>query len=245
MHGAKSKPVLDGEPSVSVVICTDGRVEALRNTLCSLSYLDYDLYEVCVVCGPTEDGTRELLEEYSGRIKVAYNPERNLSMSRNIGIALAAGDIVAFTDDVCIPEPEWLRDLASAYNDSAVGGVGGFVYNYIGTGFQCRYSTVNRLGRPKFDYAGPVDQLCFPLTMNFPHMLGTNSSFRRSALLSVGGFDEEYDYYLDETDVIVRLVDAGWAVRIIEGAYVHHKWLPSPYAAWSGEIECCSTGILF
>src|SRR5581483_8472811 len=130
-------------------------------------------------------------------------------------------------DDDCIPEPEWLSDLAAAYADPAVGGVGGFVYNHLGTAFQYRYTTVNRLGRQKTDWAGPVDQLSFPRSANVPRLQGTNASFRRAALLEVGGFDEEYDYYLDETDVCLRLADADWPLRIIEGAYVHHRFLPS------------------
>lgn len=229
---------LDSAPRFSIVICTDGRVEALQNTLRSLDYLDYQSFEVCIVHGPTVDGTRELLEEYSGRIKVANNPDRNLSMSRNIGIAIASGDIIAFIDDDAIPEPEWLHDLAAAYADPKVGGVGGFVYDHLGTRFQYRFSTANRLGRQQFDATGPVDNLSFPLTANFPHLQGTNSSFRRSALLEIGAFDEEYEYYLDETDVILRLVDAGWVMRILEGAHVHHKFLPSSMrsVAWENRV---------
>src|SRR4051794_24883760 len=95
-------------PRFSVVICTDGRVTALRNTLDCLRLVDYPSFEVCVVYGPTPDGTRELLETYRGKIKVAACPERNLSMSRNIGIALSSGEIVAFIDDDGLAEPEWL-----------------------------------------------------------------------------------------------------------------------------------------
>src|SRR5262249_32463186 len=119
-----------------------------------------------------------------------------------------------------------------------VGGVGGFVYNHLGTEFQYRFSSANRLGRQKIDWMGPVDQMSFPLTANFPHLQGTNSSYRRNALLSVGGFDEEYEYYLDETDLNLRLVDAGWLLRILEVADVHHKFLPSSIrsVAWGNRV---------
>lgn len=86
-------------PCVSIVICTDGRAAALANTLRCLRYLDGPGFEVCVVRGPTEDGTAEVLAAWEGRIKVAQNPEHNLSVSRNVGIAMAAGEIVAFVDD--------------------------------------------------------------------------------------------------------------------------------------------------
>ena len=50
---------------------------------------------------------------------------------------------------------------------------------------------------------------------------------RREALAAIGLFDETYEYYLDETDVAVRMVDAGYVVLGIDGAPVHHHFLPS------------------
>ena len=47
--------------SFSVVIYTDGRRSVLKLTLDCLQYLDYENFEVCVVYGPTYDGTKEYL----------------------------------------------------------------------------------------------------------------------------------------------------------------------------------------
>ena len=73
----------------------------------------------------------------------------------------------------------------------------------------------------------PLDDLSFPGSWEIPYLIGTNSSFRRDLLIDVGGFDEEIEFYLDETDVCVRLVDAGYVLRQLDGAEVHHKFLPS------------------
>ena len=221
-------------PSVSIVICTNNRAGALRNVLRSLEYLDYGSssdpnhsgrFEVCVVYGPSDDGTSDVLAQYRGRIKTAPNPTRNLSVSRNIGIALAAGNVVAFLDDDSIPEPEWLTELMGAYDDPDVGGAGGFVYDHTGMDFQARYVTADRLGQAEH-WTQPVTLTSIPFSAKYPHLLGANSSFRRDALLAIGGFDEEYDYFLDETDVCVRLIDAGWVIETVTGACVHHKLLP-------------------
>ncbi|WP_343714547.1 glycosyltransferase [Inquilinus sp.] len=214
-------------PRFSVVICTDGRADALRNTLDCLRYVDYPLFEVCVVHGPTQDGTDVVLSGYRGAIKVAANPERNLSVSRNIGIAMASGDIVAFIDDDGLAEPEWLRDLEVAFRDAAVGGAGGVVYDHTGASPQYLYSSADRLARADWTRKTPADEYNFPLSYNFPYVQGTNSAFRRSVLLEIGGFDEEYEFYLDETDLCCRLIDAGWQVRQLPAALVHHKFLPS------------------
>jgi glycogen(starch) synthase len=223
----KRKVCGDETPRMSVVVCTDGRAASLCQTLHGLSLLDHQAFEICVVLGPTADNARAAWAPWGDRIKVATCPERNLSRARNIGIGLAAGEVVAFIDDDAIPEPEWLDDLAAAYADPAVGGAGGFVYDQTGVDFQARFVTTDRLGAPCHDWQRPASEFNFPLSANFPHLLGTNSSFRRSALVSVGGFDEEYDYFLDETDLCCRLIDGGWSIAQLAGAYVHHKFLPS------------------
>ena len=174
--------------------------------------------------GPTEDGTRELVKSWPDPLKLEYNSARNLSISRNLGIRLAAGDIVAFLDDDAIPEPEWLDQILAAYADEKVGGVGGFVFDHTGMAFQWRYGTTDRLGRADQSWDRAVPEYNFPYSYNFPHLLGANSTFRRSALVSVRGFDEEFDYFLDETDLICRIVDAGWSIRQLNNAFVHHKY---------------------
>ncbi len=47
------------------------------------------------------------------------------------------------------------------------------------------------------------------------------------ALLEIGGFDEQFDYFLDETDVNLRLIDAGYRLKQIPRAFVYHRYLPS------------------
>lgn len=213
--------------SVSIVICTDGRRDSLKVTLESLRFLNYRNFEVCVVCGPTEDGTRELVKNWPNPLKSDGNGARNLSISRNLGIRLAAADIVAFLDDDAIPEPEWLDQILAAYADDKVGGVGGFVFDHTGMDFQWRYGTTDRLADADLTWSRAVPEYNFPFSYNYPHLLGANSTFRRSALIDVGGFDEEFDYFLDETDVICRVVDAGWSIRQLENAFVHHKYRES------------------
>jgi len=212
--------------SISVVINTNGRFDFLKRTLRSLKFQTYEHFEVCIICGPTQDGTFEWLSKIDD-IKIALCVEKNLSKSRNIGIALSSGDIVAFIDDDAVPEPEWLADLASAYSNPEVAAAGGQVYDHTGINFQARYVTTDRLARPRESWTGPASHLNFPFSPAYPHLLGTNCSFRRDVLLSIGGFDEEYEYFLDETDVCCRVNDAGGAIAQLPNAFVHHKYAPS------------------
>jgi len=210
----------------SVVINTDNRLSYLKKTLAGLQYIRNVDFEVCVVSGPTSDGTKEFLAEFGNGIKVAHCPRRILSMSRNIGIAMSGGDVVCFIDDDSVPEPEWLSDLAVAYADDEVGAAGGFVYDNTGVRFQAQYVTTNRYGYP-CAWIRPNPHMNFPFSVDYPHLLGTNCSFRKSALLEIGGFDEEFEYFLDETDVCCRINDAGYRIAQLPNAFVHHKYAPS------------------
>ena len=212
---------------VSIVICTYNRAESLRETIRCLRYQRYDQFEVIVVNGPSTDHTAEVLGEFDGLIRAEVCPLPNLSVSRNIGIRAAAGDIVAFIDDDALPEFEWLQQALPALADETVGGVGGIVFDHSGMALQYRYSAANRFGETTSSVERPYDDFSVPGSFLFPYLQGTNALFRRSALEEIGGFDEVYDYYLDETDVCCRLVDAGYVLRQLHHAPVHHKFLPS------------------
>jgi glycosyltransferase involved in cell wall biosynthesis len=216
--------------SVSIVVNTYNRADSLALTLSSFEQLDHPSFEVVVVNGPSTDATEEVLARWAGRIKVGRCPNRNLSESRNIGIRLAAGEIVAFIDDDAYPDPGWLGPIVAAYDDSEVAAAGGPVYNFTGYDIQAWRNYVDRLGNASVEF-GPAPDLTGLLSSPggnvVPYTIGTNSSFRRALLVGLGGFDEEFEYYLDESDVCRRIVDAGYLVQPLDHGFVYHKFLPS------------------
>src|SRR5579859_2387136 len=227
-------------PRISVVINTLNREKSLKETLESFRWQTYrGQFEVIVVNGPSTDGTEGLIESWVPKIRIGRCPAANLSMSRNIGICMAAGDIVAFIDDDGVPEPEWLEQIAAGYDRDEVGGVGGRVYDHTGFRFQAEYCLVDRLANADDNLPGPSPQRSFPGSFQFPHLLGTNATFLRSALLEVGGFDEEFEYFLDETDVCLRLIDAGYLIRQLPDAYVHHKFAASNVRTEKKVLKYC------
>ncbi|HEY2480213.1 MAG TPA: glycosyltransferase [Solirubrobacterales bacterium] len=211
----------------SVVINTCDRADSLRRTLRGLRYQTHPSFEVVVVNGPSEDHTDDVLAEFEGDIRVVRCPERHLSKSRNLGIEAAAGEIVAFIDDDAIPEPRWLEELEAAYDTADVAGAGGIVYDHTGAELQYRYSVCDRIGEPRFDVVPPFDRYLQPGSDPFVYLQGTNASFRRASLVEIGGFDEEIEYYLDEAEVCVSLIDGGHVLRSLPAAAVHHHYLPS------------------
>jgi glycosyltransferase involved in cell wall biosynthesis/GT2 family glycosyltransferase len=215
-------------PTISIVINTLNRGPLLAKTLDSFRWLKYaGEFEVIVVNGPSTDNSDEVIAAWLPHIRAGKCDVPNLSISRNIGICMAKGDIVAFIDDDAIPEPEWLEQLARAYDTDGIGGAGGLVFDQSGYTYQYEYSTATRLANANWSASGSAEHLSFPGSFEFPYLQGTNASFRRSALLEVGGFDEELEYYLDETELCCRLIDAGFIIRQLPDAMVHHKFAPS------------------
>jgi GT2 family glycosyltransferase len=64
------------------------------------------------------------------RLKVA----NNVSIKRNVCANKARGDLVAFTDPDCVPDPDWLEKATPPFRDSTVVGVEGLVYSDAGKG---------------------------------------------------------------------------------------------------------------
>ncbi len=215
----------------SVVINTYNRASLLRDAILSVSRQTYPEIEIVVVNGPSTDNTEAVLDalEAGGiKFKRATCPRTNLSQSRNIGIGASSGDVVFFIDDDAVAHREWVSRLMPPYHDHHVGAAGGFTFDHTGVAFQCRYTVCDRYGNATyFATLDPSALIGRPRVGQYPSLLGTNSSFASSVLEEIGGFDETFEYMLDETDVCVRIVDRGLRIVTVPDAYVFHKYAQS------------------
>jgi glycogen(starch) synthase len=214
-------------PRVSVVINTYNRATSLHAALQAMRRQNYPNFETIVVNGPSTDSTFDVLRAHASEIRAGSCAQRNLSISRNVGIEMARGEFVAFIDDDAVPDEDWLVDAIAAFDAEEVAGVGGFVYDHTGYELQYSYTLCDRMGNAYHNIPISMPEFCYPGSYRYPALLGTNSIFRRLALLEIGGFDEQFDYFLDETDVNLRLIDAGYLLKQIPNAYVYHRYLPS------------------
>ena len=206
--------------SASIVIVTLDRADSLERTLMSLRQIRFDNFEVVVVSGPSTDHTAQVLDRHASFVRAYAAGVVNISVSRNIGLAHARGDIVVFIDDDAIPEPDWLEALLAPYADPNVAAVGGFIRDAGGFGFQARYVVCDRFGDAAHFHNAPK---IAPDGETFLSLTGTNFSARRESLVELGGFDEEYLWFLDETDVNLRMNDRGLRCAVVENAEIHHK----------------------
>lgn len=222
-----SPQVIGNQRSVSVVISTLNRATLLEKTLKSLEQQNYVNFEVVVVNGPSTDHTEDVMHKYDGAIIVGRLDEANLSRSRNIGINLSSGDLVLFLDDDAFAEPDWIANIVEGYSDDTIGGVGTRVYDHTGFKWQMNPFLIDKFYNPNYEARPPLWAFEYANAETIPHILGASSSFSREALIDVGGFDEEIEYFLDESEVCRRVSETGRKIRFLDvGASVHHQFAP-------------------
>ena len=210
------------DPAVSVVVVSRGRPDPLTRCLLGLSQLQYPTFEIVVVADPQGcDAVRAM--ELAAGLKIVPFDAANISAARNLGIAHAAGDIVAFIDDDAVPEPYWLRHLVAPAQQRDVAAMGGFVRGRNGISYQWTARSLDRFGMPEpLDFEDDRPRVLHPPKGRAVKTEGTNMAFRRSVLVELGGFDPAFRYYLDETDLNMRLARAGHATALVPLAEVHH-----------------------
>jgi glycosyltransferase involved in cell wall biosynthesis/GT2 family glycosyltransferase len=207
-------------PEVSVVVCSVDRAKWLAKSLLALQRQRTSFeYEVIVVLGPTTDESEKIILEFPN-VNLYKFEERNLSEARNIGIKLSKGGVVAFLDDDAVPDFEWLANLCNPILLQEVSVTCGRTLVYGTTEVQANPVAMN-----SFLQTRPIPLNFEKISVGadeFPSFLGANFAVSKNALEEINGFDHEFRWFLDETDLAIRLHGAGYSFRYTEKAVVNH-----------------------
>jgi glycosyltransferase involved in cell wall biosynthesis len=107
-------------PRIAVAICTRNRPDDLRRCVETLVAQDHPNFVVWIVDnGPGMPGTREVAEEFVGRLDIRYVPEPIPGLSRARNTVLAQdleADVLAWLDDDTVADPWWLSELARGFD---------------------------------------------------------------------------------------------------------------------------------
>ena len=179
----------------SVVICTRDHPEALERQLNSIAKLRYPSFEVIVVDNaPRSDATRTVCDRFPF-VRYVLDLRPGLDYARNTGWQVAKNEIVAYTDDDAVVDPDWLTALAANYADPQV-------HCVTGTTFPLELETAAQEHFEKYGgmQRGFHRRVYAPGTWNTFYPLGSgrfgagvNMSLRRSTLETMGGFDVALD----------------------------------------------------
>ncbi len=199
-------------PRVSVIVCTRNGAATLPACLESLRHLHYPNYEVLLVDDGSTDRVPDIAQDFPS-IRYLRLEASGLSAARNAGAAAATGDILAYTDDDCRADPDWLIYLTKALADPAMVAAGG----------------PNIPPPPR-----SLVQACVTLAPGGPaHVLlsdrlaeqvpGCNLAVKRTAFDAINGFRPKYHAAGDDVDFCWRLQEAGGGIAFAPAAMVWHQ----------------------
>ncbi len=198
-------------PMVSVVICAYNAERTMLPCLESLRRLKYPNYEVVIVDDGSRDRTAEIALEFP-EFRLIRQPNKGLSVARNVGLHAARGEIVAYTDSDCVVDPDWLTLMVRAMAGGGFDGCGGPNY------------APHEKGRVEGCVAAAPGAPCHVLVADdrAEHLAGCNMVFTKAALVAVGGFDAQFTSAGDDVDICWRILDAGFKLGYCPAAFVWH-----------------------
>ena len=200
-------------PKVSVVVCSYNGAATLRGCLESLQKLNYPDYEVILVDDGSKDSTQSIVADFP-LVKNIVQPNRGLSVARNVGWQAASGEIIAYTDSDCMADADWLYFLVSSLLRDSYAAVGGPNLHPPAQG---------PVGAAVAACPGAPTHVLLSDT-EAEHIPGCNMAYWRTVLAEIGGFDAEFRTAGDDVDVCWRLMQAGHRIGFSPSALVwHHR----------------------
>ena len=215
----------------SIVVCTYNRAESLRDTLRALQALQAApgrSWEVIVVDNNSKDQTKAVVEDVQRGwplLRYEFEGAQGLSHARNHGIGRARGEVILFTDDDVLPEPDWLETTLAGLRSHGADACGG----WIGPIWETPpppWLTERFYGFLAVRTERSDD---FTMTADTQTPFGANMAFRRQVFERVGPFDTSRGRKGavlasgEDGEMFERILAAGMKVVFLGGSRVHHK----------------------
>jgi hypothetical protein len=206
--------------NVSLIIATRNRHKQLARCLDSVGRIEFERpWELIVVDNGSTDATAELIQQFCNKIPVplryVLEPEPGLGNAHNAGVRVARGEILAFTDDDCYPESDFLRRIWCAFADPSIGYIAGRI----------------TLHDPADDPMSTIESTT-PYTFRARSLVmggsfgGANMAFRKKVLAEIGGFDPLFGpgalFNAEDVDAAARASAIGWKGEYRPEVIVRH-----------------------
>jgi GT2 family glycosyltransferase len=178
---------------LSVIVCTRDRGEALATCLTALEAQRRPPGEIIVVDNSADANAAGVCAARP-TVRYVHEPRPGLSFARNAGIAAAAGQLVAFTDDDVTPQANWTAEIVRAFAGSSAEAITGLVLPVrLDTEPQRTFELVTGSFGARF-HPLLFDSRFFAETVGDGAQVwrigaGANMAFRRSVFDRIGGFD--------------------------------------------------------
>ncbi len=198
---------------ISVIIPAYNAAKTIRGCLDSLMHQDYgDPYAVIVVDDGSTDETPRIVSEYRN-IVLLRQSNAGPAAARNKGVLAAQGDIVLFTDADCVPDRNWISEMAGTLQENQdVVGVKG-VYKTRQREWVARFV--------QYEYEDKYDRMKKQRYIDF---IDTYSAgFRKEVFLKMGGYDTAFPLACaEDVELSFRLSAEGYRMVFNPNARTYH-----------------------
>lgn len=199
---------------VSILVCSRGRRSDLEQLVLTLRNMDTH-YPTEVVVVEETDNPHPLTG-----VRYVSHPiaNRGIPYARNIAIANASGNLVAFLDDDCIISKDWLNLLLKPFEDPSVVGVQGGVAAPGSSGAIGWAESV--LGFP----GGGIRRVCQARSklQETTEISTLNCAYRKWVFDKVGGFNESLLYGGEDYLFAKKACEQGRCVFVPDALVFHH-----------------------
>jgi len=206
--------------SVSIIIPTFNGASRIGNCLDALlkQRVGQDA-EILVVNDGSTDNTADVVARYSG-VRLITQSNAGPAAARNRGAQEARGMIILFTDDDCVPKPEWLAAMTAPFSDPSVVGAKG-IYRTRQRSLAARFVQIEY--EDKYRRMASLPQIDFIDTYS--------AGFRRDRFLEMNGYDTSFPVACaEDVELSYRMSTRGWTMRFVPAAIVYHT---HPSTLWS------------
>ncbi len=167
--------------------------------------------EVIVVDDGSTDGSYEIIRGYTQVKVIRHTRNLGLPAARNNAWQAARGDIIVYVDVDAYAESGLIENILAEYTSEKIGGVGG-------AGYEVRSDNAPNLWRGKY-----LSQNLGPERVENPEFLyGICSSYRKSVLQELGGFDPLFATNGEDVDLSIRVRQKGYTLVYTPYAEVRH-----------------------
>jgi len=219
-------------PFFSIIIVSWNALDHLKTYLSSVAETNYPNYEIILADNASTDGSREWVQEHFPTVRIAtFDRNYGYCGGNNRAVPHANGDILLFLNNDVRVEPNWLHGLANCFQQDSniaaaqpkmlsdeqpthfeyAGAAGGFLDRW-GYPF-CRGRIFDTVEEDLGQYDDETDIFWAS---------GAALAVRKDIFNELGGFDEDFEFHMEEIDLCWRIWNAGLGVRFCPESTVYH-----------------------
>jgi glycosyltransferase involved in cell wall biosynthesis len=195
-------------PFFSVVVPTYRDEKYIHKLFEKIGRQTFRSFELIVVdSGEDHEDKYRLICNFN--LRYFHRPGLGAARARNVGIDAARGKYIAFTDDDCQPDEDWLENAKKKLDKENLVGLEGYIYTDESKLKDPNYRIVTNKG---------FEELGF---------MTANLFIKRDILIKIGGFDERFDkpHFREDTELAWRAIQYGW-IKYASDVRVFHPPLP-------------------